>query len=128
MFFFDYPVAQRLKRKKGLGLPLSGTCPAVSADKLPCFQFSYRDVLISLLGGRGFGFPISPKLAEAFLWRRMSEWFASATCVTINASCYATIFQRLMSQHRTGQRLRTDRTSYSVALEDSETVVRNGKL
>jgi len=37
VFFFDYPVAQRLKRKKGLGLPLSGTCPAVSADKLPCY-------------------------------------------------------------------------------------------
>jgi len=30
----------RIKRKKGRGLPLSGTCPAVSADKLACFQLS----------------------------------------------------------------------------------------
>jgi len=37
VFFFDFPVAHCLKRKESLGLPLSGTCPAVSADKLPCY-------------------------------------------------------------------------------------------
>ena len=41
---------------------------------------------------------------------------------------YATIIIRLDAAHLTGQRLRTDRTSCSVALEESKTVVRNGKL
>jgi hypothetical protein len=79
-----------LKRKKGRGLPLSGKLPAVSADELACFKFNYRDVLISLLGGRGFGFPIAQNKPKLFCSVAVSSGsFAAFT--SDGCELYATI-------------------------------------
>lgn len=73
---------------------------------------------------------LAQNIAEAFLWRRPNEWVRLLRLALLKnrASFYATIVNSLMLLHRTGQRLRTDRTSYSVAREEPQTGVRNGKL
>jgi len=84
-----------LKRKKGRGLPLSGTCPAVSADKLPCFKFSLKGRSdFAVQAGADLASQLAQNLAEAFLWRRTSDWvrqLRSRVTQRDEATFYATI-------------------------------------
>jgi len=68
------PTSRALKRKKGHGLPLSGTCPAVSADKLPCYKFLVKGRSdFAVQAGADLASQLAQNIAEAFLWRRPSE-------------------------------------------------------
>jgi len=70
----------RVKRKKGLGLPLSGTCPAVSADKLPCYKFLLKGRSdFAVQAGADLASQLAQNIAEAFLWRRPSDWIRLGT-------------------------------------------------
>ena len=74
---------------------------------------------------------LAQNIAEAFLWRRPSDWIRlwyELALIERLREFLRHNNQRLTPSHRTGQRLRTDRTSYSVALGGLQTLVRNGKL